>query len=229
MLTNLLVAFFFGGIVGLDTTAAWQVLFSHPLISCALLGAAYSQPQLGLFFGIIFELIWFHDLPVGGARFPEGNVGSFLGLMLMLTFMGRPGVQESWLLLLVILLTVIISYLFGLTIVLMRKNNIVLIRWADRYAAEGNARRVGQMHVLGVLHAYVHGAFWSLIFYLSGFFVLKAVLGQLHGLPELNVEEIQAIMLGVGMAVMIRLFFSKKRVWHLFLGLVCGVILAWVF
>jgi len=226
MLIKFLVAFFFGGVVGLDTTAAWQVLFSHPLISCTLMGLAFGEPQLGLFFGIIFELIWFYDMPVGGARFPEGNVGSFLGLMLVLAFQDEPAIPAGWLLLAGIVYAVVVSYIFGVTIVWMRRRNLKLVEWADRYAAEGNAKMVGRMHLLGVLHAYFHGAIWSLLLYIPGIFALRWTVPLLRRFPPLNVELVQAIMLGVGMAVMFQLFLSRRRSWHLLLGVVCGVTLA---
>ncbi len=228
MLIKILVTFLFGGIVGLDTTAAWQVLFSHPLISCSLIGLAFGEPQMGLFFGIIFELIWFYDMPMGGARFPEGNVGSFLGLMLLLTFQDIPDIPDGWLLLIGIVYTVAASYLFGATIVWMRKQNLKLVLRADRSAAEGDAQKVGRMHRLGVLHAYLHGAVWSLLLYLPGILAVRLALPLIRRMRPLNVEMLQTLMLGVGMAVMFQLFLSRRRGWHLLLGFLCGLGLAWV-
>ena len=126
MWIKVFVVFFFGGFVGLDTTAAWQVLFSHPLLACTLIGVVFGEPQIGLFFGIVFELIWLYDMPVGGAKFPEGNLSSFIGLMVALSLLDRAVVSVPWLVLLSGLYSVIIAYFFGPTIVLMRKNNLFL-------------------------------------------------------------------------------------------------------
>jgi|Deesub1362B_J571_1020462.scaffolds.fasta_scaffold02258_5 mannose/fructose/N-acetylgalactosamine-specific phosphotransferase system component IIC len=223
MIKHLLVTFVLGGFVGLDTTAAWQVLFSHPLISCTVVGLLYGQLEWGLFFGILFELVWFYDLPIGGARFPEGNLGSFTGLMVVLTVLPQAVTFHAWLFLMGALYAVIASYLFGLTVVFMRRNNLYLVERADRYAQQGEASKVGTMHVLGVVHTYFHGAVWATIFYVLGVWLFRRLLPFMQRLPDFPVHYLQAVLLGVGMAVMINYFINRRRLGYLAAGLLLGL------
>jgi len=229
MWTKIVVVFIFGGLVGLDTTAAWQVLFSHPLFACSLLGLAFGEPQLGIFFGIIFELVWLHDLPVGGARFPEGNQSSFVGLMLVLTFLPQSGIAMPWLVLFSCIYAVIVAYLFSVTISLMRRLNFYFVKRADRYAQAGEAKGIERMHLLALLHTYFHGAVWGLFFYLVGFALLKPLLTRLPATALFQLAHLQAIFLGVGLAIMGKLFFSRRKIHYLISGLICGVGLATLF
>ena len=223
MWTEILVVIFIGGLIGLDNTAAWQVLFSHPLFACTVLGVAFGEPQLGLFFGIVFELIWLYDIPVGGSQFPEGNLSSFVGLMITLTLLQPYQDSQSWLVLLSCLYVVAGAYLLGFTIKLMRKNNLRIVYKADQYAASGKEQKIQQMHLIGILHAFVHSALWGLILYLVGVFLLKMVLSYLPSNSGFTLDHLRSIFLGIGLTTMISLFTTKKKIHYLFLGIICGI------
>jgi mannose/fructose/N-acetylgalactosamine-specific phosphotransferase system component IIC len=68
----------FGAIVYLDTTAAFQFMICQPAIACPLYGLIVGRPEIGLFFGLTFQLLWLRSLPVGAARFYEGNLGALV-------------------------------------------------------------------------------------------------------------------------------------------------------
>jgi len=225
MWLEILVVFFVGGVVGLDTTAAWQVLFSHPLLACTILGVVFGEPQLGLFFGIIFELIWLYDIPVGGAKFPEGNLSSFIGLMITITLLPQFEGSESWLVLFCIVYIVILAYLMGFSIRLMRKNNQRIVLKADEYAEAGKEKSLQRMHLLGIFHAYFHSAVWGLGFYLIGVFLLKLISSVIPSEAGFSLDHLQAVFLGIGLVIMIDLFFTRKKIKYFFLGIICGIVL----
>lgn len=220
---ELLAVFFLGGFFGLDTTAAWQVLFSHPLFACVLVGMLFGQPQLGLFFGIIFELIWLYDIPVGGSKFPEGNLSTFIGLMIVLSLPSIPGDSQPWLILVSSIYVLIVAYLLGGTINWMRKMNRYLVERADRFADEGNEKKIERLHLVCVFHAYLHGAFWSTIFYLIGLFLTEKTLHLLPTTAPFTMDQLQNIFLATGLVVMFDLFFSRKKIEYFLLGLICGI------
>ncbi|HDL19224.1 MAG TPA: hypothetical protein ENH29_09230 [Bacteroidetes bacterium] len=220
---ELLAVFFLGGFFGLDTTAAWQVLFSHPLFACVLVGLLFGQPQLGLFFGIIFELIWLYDIPVGGSKFPEGNLSTFIGLMIVLSLPSVSGDSQPWLILVSSIYVLIIAYFLGVTISWMRKMNRHLVEKADRFAEEGNEKKIERMHLLSVFNAYLHGAFWAVIFYLTGLFLTEKVLHYLPNKAPFTMDQLQTVFLATGLVVMFDLFFSRKNIVYFFLGLICGI------
>ena len=53
-------------------------MICQPLIACPLWGILVGRPEIGLFFGVVFQLIWLGNLQIGAAKFPEGNIGAFV-------------------------------------------------------------------------------------------------------------------------------------------------------
>ncbi len=229
MLYEILAIFIVGGIIGLDTTAAWQVLISHPIIACPLIGAVFGEPQLGLFFGIIFELIWLYYVPSGGAKFPEGNIGSFVGLMTALSLQKDSDFSEPWIILLACIYAVLVAYIFGLTVDRMRQYNNRLIEKADQFAEEGNIHGLERVHLSGVMMTYVHSAVLSLIFFLSGRFILNWLLIQLPGQAPFTKLQIQLVFLAIGSVILFNLFFERKNVLYLVLAVFTGILLTVIF
>lgn len=56
MSAELAVIILLGGIVATDTTAAFQVLVSHPLVACTLAGLVLGDLKAGLSMGVLLEL-----------------------------------------------------------------------------------------------------------------------------------------------------------------------------
>ncbi|MEE9542378.1 MAG: hypothetical protein V3V95_01180 [Thermodesulfobacteriota bacterium] len=54
-----------GGILSLDRTAAFQSMASRPLVSAPLMGLVLGVPGTGLAAGVILELLYMSDRPVG--------------------------------------------------------------------------------------------------------------------------------------------------------------------
>lgn len=229
MINELLVIFFLGGIIGIDTTAAWQVLISHPIIACTLIGALFGEPQLGLFFGIIFELIWLYYLPTGGAKFPEGNIGSFVGLMIVLSFIRDSQYSESWIILLACIYSILVAYVFGYTVDRLRQYSNNLIERADRFAESGNIHGVERAHLSGVLLTYFQSAALSLIFFISGRFLLNQVLLQLPSEAPFTRLQIQFVFLAIGAVIVFNLLLERKNILYLVLAVFAGILFTVIF
>ena len=78
MTSELIILCILGGLIAIDTTAAFQALISHPLVGCTLVGLVLHDVTLGLTIGIILELPWLLEIPIGGVRYPEGNIGALI-------------------------------------------------------------------------------------------------------------------------------------------------------
>lgn len=65
-----------GGLVGLDTTAAFQVMICQPLVGGLLVGWAVGDPWTGAFVGLLFQGLFLAEFPVGGRTFPDGNLAA---------------------------------------------------------------------------------------------------------------------------------------------------------
>ncbi len=226
MFEKFILLFFAGGIVGLDTTAAWQILLAHPLISSSILGWIFGNLQLGMFFGFLMELIWLKDVPVGGAKFPEGNLGSLVGLGTILMVNTAGAMQHPWLLLWGILYAIFIAQLVGFTIILMRRNNEILVRWADHFAENANAGGVAWMHRLGVLHAFLHGAVWTVTAVWAGILFLPVLTRAGESWFGLSLGSVKFAFLGLGIGAVGFLVTSRKNRFFLAIGILTGILLA---
>ncbi len=226
MLEKLLILFFAGGFVGLDTTAAWQVLLAHPLVSSTILGWIFGNIPFGMLFGVLMELIWLKDVPVGGAKFPEGNLGSLAGLGSIL-WVDAPGAMgRPWLLLWGILYAFFVAQLIGFTIVLMRRNNEILARWADRFAEKNSPSGVAWMHRLGVFHAFFHGALWTALAVSVGALFLPKLTQLGESWFPLTLGSVKFAFLGLGIGAVGFLVTSQKNRFYLVLGILAGILLS---
>lgn len=56
---------FVGGLIGLDRTAAGQFMVSEPIVAAPLTGWLLGDPIAGIIIGVVLELIWVLDMPIG--------------------------------------------------------------------------------------------------------------------------------------------------------------------
>jgi mannose/fructose/N-acetylgalactosamine-specific phosphotransferase system component IIC len=67
------------GAIGLDQTAAAQVLVSQPLVGGAILGWAAGDPAAGLFAGAYFQFLCLTELRVGASVPPDTTLAGLVG------------------------------------------------------------------------------------------------------------------------------------------------------
>jgi mannose/fructose/N-acetylgalactosamine-specific phosphotransferase system component IIC len=68
------------GALGLDQTAAGQVLLSQPLVGGAIIGWSAGDPGAGLLAGAFFQFLCLTDLPVGASVPPDTSLAGLLGV-----------------------------------------------------------------------------------------------------------------------------------------------------
>ncbi|MDD3001383.1 MAG: PTS sugar transporter subunit IIC [Candidatus Riflebacteria bacterium] len=89
LIASLLIALI-GGIVDLDSTATWQFMISQPIVAAPLtglfLGNLYGEAamglKLGLMVGVILQLLWIEQLPLGMNVPPDAALASVLSVAL---------------------------------------------------------------------------------------------------------------------------------------------------
>jgi mannose/fructose/N-acetylgalactosamine-specific phosphotransferase system component IIC len=69
-----------GGLVGLDTTAFPQVMFSRPIVAGTLTGLLFGRPAEGMAAGFVLEAFALIVLPVGAARYPDSGTAAVAGV-----------------------------------------------------------------------------------------------------------------------------------------------------
>lgn len=67
-----------GGVLSLDRTALVQTMASRPLVGATAVGYLLGAPALGLLAGLLLELLWLMDLPMGSAVPPDESAAGVL-------------------------------------------------------------------------------------------------------------------------------------------------------
>lgn len=223
MWLDLLAVSLWGGIVSADTTAALQIMISHPLISCAVVGLILGNFALGFTMGILLELVWLHEIPAGSAIFSEGNVGATVAAALAIITAqktGRviPAVAIS------LLVAIIISMIAGRMVIWMRTMNNKLYDEVINAQAV-SIRQVEWAHTKGIFLAFFLGFFTTGLSILVLIpFVMPWVVSMIPVSMDRVLEPISIAFLGAGCGVLLFLFKEHKMWWLVFIGLIGGFI-----
>jgi mannose/fructose/N-acetylgalactosamine-specific phosphotransferase system component IIC len=138
-----------GGALGLDTTAALQIMVSEPIVAGTLAGLALGDPSVGLALGAALQLVWSGALPVGAAPFPDSApaaVGGVGGAVLL----GGAGVPAPAALAAGFLAALVAGMVGQRVTAWLRGRNDRLAFAAETSAARGDARGVTAAVLLGL-------------------------------------------------------------------------------
>lgn len=224
MWTDLFWASLWGGIVALDTTAAMQVMVSRPMVGCSIIGLILGNFQVGFTIGILLELLYISELPIGGARFAEGNVGAtasaVIGILIVRQFPDR----VSFIIVCALLLAIVISWFGGGLVLLMRRLNTKI------YGVILRKKRLSPMHVnlsqlAGIIMAFLLGFSCVLVSALVFVSLLPMLLQRIPVLIDHIMQPVIGGLLAVGCVSLAHIFWLQggKRV-LLAVGVVIGVL-----
>lgn len=222
MWTDLLILSIWGGIVSSDTTAAFQFMISHPIVSCAVVGLLLGNFPLGFTVGLVLELVWLYEIPTGAANFSEGNVGATVAAACAILSASATGRQTPSLLLslaVAILIAPAAGYLVGVMRRLNTKNYDRLLNLPER-----NFAAVRKAHLWGLLMSFVLGFVVTLV---SLSFMPNVVAHVARMIPPVFDRHLVAVLpafLGVGCGVIFFLFKDYKQWRILAAGLIIGLL-----
>ncbi len=89
MIASIVGISFVGGILGLDRTAAGQFMISQPLVAGPLTGWLLGDTTAGFIIGIVLELIWLLDMPIGNFVPADATVVTVSACAIAV--LGKPG------------------------------------------------------------------------------------------------------------------------------------------
>ncbi len=210
-----------GALVGLDSTAFPQAMFSRPLVAATLGGLAFGRPLLGLLGGAALEVFALIILPVGAARYPEAGTGAVAAAASCVEA-GSFGPPAA-LLLLAVVFGLAWERVAGFSVILLRRENERLVaRDAREPPGAGDVER---RHLGAMAIDLLRGALIALTGSLMGSLLLR-VLGPLWALGPATAEGLLAVALTGMAAAALPLFggFRDRRVVFV-AGLVCGSLL----
>ena len=216
---NLLVGLV-GGLLALDTTAAFQILISQPLVACTIIGWLLGDIQLGLQIGAYLQLLWLCSLPVGAAIIPEGNVAAMI--ITALVIKNNADMQNFHI---VFVCTtfygIIISYLGGELVVLLRKNNVNILHHALNVAEDGKMAVVGRSTILALLIQYIAMFLLIMIMLFIGDHICSYVL-TIPNSWDIYFKYGLISILGIGAGLILPMFKEKNYKFVIFIGIIIG-------
>jgi mannose/fructose/N-acetylgalactosamine-specific phosphotransferase system component IIC len=199
-----------GMVVYLDTTAVAQIMICQPIIACPAWGWIAGRPDVGILFGIIFQLTWSGSLPVGASKFPEGNVGALTATALAVNAASAGRSELPWLALtLAILIGVVVAYAGSEVTVLVRR---LMVGYAPRVVAAAEAGDNTRFSLLFAGAVCIHalaGLLLTAAGLLAGSLILKTVSGSA---AQEIFRGVWPLMLGAGAAVIVSRFV-RRGVW----------------
>ena len=227
-----------GMIVYLDTTAVGQIMIAQPIIACPLWGLMVGRFEIGLFFGVVFQLLWLSSLAVGAGRFPEGNVGALAATALAAQIPPLANGEPAWIVLSVAALVGIITAQLGSHVTpLVRK---IMSKYTPKVveaAAAGNAARFRLLFggAIGIhaaagfvltLVAFVGGK-WVFSLY-TGDFSTAGVSGAVVESTDDLLSGIWPAILGAGAAVIAYQFTRKRNAGWFALATTVFLLVGWL-
>ncbi|WP_446918353.1 PTS mannose/fructose/sorbose/N-acetylgalactosamine transporter subunit IIC [Klebsiella pneumoniae] len=171
-------------------------MIDRPLVMCALTGLVCGNLHEGILIGATLELIFLGNVAIGAAHPPDIVTGSVLATAF--SIMSGRGPEAA------LTIAIPVSMLAQTLGILVRVVNARFGHLADRYAAQGNTRMVGLMHLAGP----------TLLYFLNGF------LPVFFAIPVITNGLIVAskILPALGFALLISMMLSSKLMPYLGLG-----------
>jgi len=227
-----------GAIVYLDTTAVGQFMICQPLIACPLFGLLVGRPEIGLFFGTTFQLLWLGSLPVGAAKFPEGNMGALVATALAAQTAPSVGGEPAWIVLAVAAAMGILTAHFGADVTMLVRK--IMSGYAPKVmlaAEQGRSVRFSFLFAGAIgLHAAAGAALtmlalwigsWVLSLYV-GAFAQAGISAALVAQTDRLLRGLWPALLGVGAMVLARQFVKRSTVLWFALAATTGAAVGWL-
>jgi fructoselysine/glucoselysine PTS system EIID component len=187
-------------------------LLSRPLVLGPLVGLVLGDITQGVIIGATLELIFMGNIKVGAAIPPDVITGGVLGTAFALMSGKGPAIALAIAVPISILAEIVISGLFVFRPMFNGRFN--------RYAEEGNFRKIEQLHVAsGLLKPFLMGllTFLALQF---GADVMKAFLDTIPAWVQSGLQVAGNMLPAVGFALLMNLMFNQKVAAYFFLGFI---------
>ncbi len=155
-----------GGLVGLDRTAAGQVMVSQPLVAGPLTGWFLGDAATGGIIGAVLELIWLLDIPVGTFVPADATIGTVAAVTI--TILGSRGPVPLDLIGFSIVLSTAMVPITMMTEEFVRKKNARLAETAVSGPAEEAACRLSRSHLAGLMPFFLKSFLLYLFFIPAG-------------------------------------------------------------
>jgi PTS system mannose-specific IIC component len=196
------------GALGVDSTAALQVLLSRPMVAGGLTGILLGDTGAGLATGSLVELLWMGGVPVGSLVPPDGTLAAiFAAAATVLLPQWLPGIDPLAAASLGLLVAVPVGSLGAKADIMQRKLTDKLCRWAEAELSRGRGHSIA-LALLGGLGLSFGRSFLAALLVLG--LGLPALAQLLSQLPE---NALQALHWGYWLAWLLGLAVAADYFW----------------
>lgn len=217
-----------GGLLAIDTEAFGQTMISQPFVACAIAGILFGDFAFGCTIGIVFQILFMFEIPIGGVRLFLSNLGAYVAAGVTISFKqsvvisGGEGFNESFYVLVAILYGILLGWLGRPIKDFSRKLNLYVVKLAEKNIDKGNVSGVGLWNFLGVINAFIMG----IVIVGSGYVIANTILGFFSNSSPTVVSELSEYFLPglFGMLAGIMLFFFRRHRRFTLLGSIIGFV-----
>lgn len=225
---EVLILCFIGGIVGIDTAAAWQLMISQPVVTCPVIGLIFGQPEIGILLGILLELPWLIEMPIGAKHGLSGNLGAVVATGIAIYLNSHKCNTENIIIIISILYSLLVSRAGSYLLIVKRKLNSKLTYLADDAAARGDISLISRFHLTGVIYSFTLGFLLVGVGFTIGLFLLPSLCEFIHPDFDNAFGLAKFGLLGLGVGAVAILFLTKETKWFIVISF-CTSLVIWIF
>lgn len=197
------------GLLGLDTTIAFQVMISQPIFSAGILGVVYGNLPAALEIGMMMQLLWLGIVPAGATVFPEGNIGSMITCAIVLDYyhLEIPNLVFAT----AFAGGIITSYIGAYVTVADRKINGRILGLT---LAAARKARFNQITLLNLLSIIIYFILMSLLAYFALFVgdqVIEALQTYLPASLDKRFSLLKPAVWGLGIALIVPILYREVK------------------
>ena len=226
--SELVIIAVLGGIVALDKSS-FLMLISEPLIICAAAGAYAGELEGGVMMGMLWQIIWIGEVPVGLAKTPDGSTGALLSAGIYLNFIDKFPDQQNLLLTLSIIIGVLGAYAGGEFISDKRRFHSHYMTIADGYALRARPKGVESVYMIGIMEQFSFGAVFTCLVYIIFSFLVDWTLSITPRFWDELFKFVLTGTWGLLAAILIDRFLHRKTYPAIIIGAGTGMLLMLVF
>jgi mannose/fructose/N-acetylgalactosamine-specific phosphotransferase system component IIC len=168
-----------GGVCALDTTAAWQLMLSQPLVSGTIAGLVLGEPQVGVFVGLVLQLLWSSAIPVGARPMPDAPVGTVSGVWFTVTLLENNDLASSS-------FCYLLGLIAALCLALIGRHTIMLEREISRRLYNRHVRRLSDRQEISPERVV---SLAVMVAFARGFLLCLGAIGMLAAVAHLLAEN----------------------------------------
>lgn len=183
--------------------------FARPIVSGLVVGLILGDVKTGVILGATIEAMFLGVFTVGAALAPDYNLAGVVGVALGIA--SGYGVEAAVALALPVAL-------FGqfLMMSIVYQGNLAFLHMADRYAEEGDIKKIERVYLGGAVLWFVKGFIPT---FLALYLGASAVEGLFNALPTWLVDGfsiVGGILPAVGFAMLLNVLGTTGMIWALF-------------